>query len=166
MQNGAAAWPLLTPASLGANVNASQVLRVAFGEREATLNCAVAVVSDRITLVGLTAMGIRAFTIKFDGTRVEAESSPGMPDSLPPERLLNDVQLVYWPLKALQSQMSGTEWEISEPVAGTRRLKRSGRVVTEVHYATADPWAGRAWLANLEFGYTLSIDSQRTGAAR
>jgi len=158
---GATASPLLAPSALGSTVNASQVLRVAFGDREATLNCAVAVTPDRLTIVGVTAMGMRAFTIKYDGVKVDAESAPGMPDSLPPERLLNDVQLVYWPLKALQSKLSGGDWEVSEPIAGTRRLKRGGRVVAEVHYANADPWSGRVWLANLEFDYTLSIDSQR-----
>jgi len=154
-------WPALSPASLGASITASQVLRVAFGEREATLNCAVAVQPELLTIVGVTALGMRAFTVKFDGSQVSAESQPGVPEMLPPQRLLNDVQLTYWPLRALQLQLARTEWEVTEPAPGTRRLKRAGRLIAEVHYAGSDPWSGRVWLSNLEFGYTLSIDSQR-----
>lgn len=155
-------WPPLAPATLGDARTANQVLRVAHGEREMTLNCVVAVDAKQLTIVGMTALGLRAFTIRYDGVRVSAEAQPGVPQSMPPERLLNDVQLAYWPLAALQKALANSPWDVSEAAPGTRRLKRDGRIVAEVHYASGAEraWQSRVWLVNLEFGYTLNIESQ------
>jgi len=161
-QRNDAGWPLLAPATLGATRTANQILRVAHGEQEATLNCVLDADGEHVNIVGMTALGVRAFTIKFDGVAVNAEAQPGVPQSLSPERLLNDVQLVYWPLAALKKALANSSYEISEPTLGTRRLKRNGKLAAEVHYAQGadQAWQGRAWLANLEFDYTLTIDSK------
>jgi hypothetical protein len=151
--------PALAPASLGATRLANQVLRVAIGDREVTLNCAVSVQPSSLTIVGTTALGLRAFTVEYDGSRIKADAQAGVPQTLSAERLLNDVQLVFWPLSELQKSLTGTLWSVTEPVPGTRRLRRDGRLVAEVHY-TGDAWRSRTWLANLEFGYTLNIDSR------
>jgi hypothetical protein len=162
-------WPPLSPSSLAATRTAQQVLRVAFGDRQATLNCVVAVTPHSITVIGTTAAGMRAFTVKYDGISVQAQNHlplQSAADLPPPERLLNDLQLVHWPLEALQRQFAGSEWAISEPYRGTRRLERSGRLVAEVHYTDTDAWSGMSWLANLESGYTLGIESKLMGEAR
>jgi len=159
------ARPILSPKSLGATLTANQVLRIAFGEHEATLNCVVAVNPQQITIVGVTALGIRAFTVKFDGERVTAEAQAAVPQAITPERLVNDLQLVYWPLPALKDALAHSEWQVSEPAPATRRLRRGDRVIAEAHYASADAWNGRTWLVNLEFGYTLNIESQRITAS-
>lgn len=155
-------WPLLAPATLGETRTANQILRVAHGDQETTLNCVVSVSAEQLSIVGVTALGLRAFTVKFDGATVTAEALPGVPQSMAPERLLNDAQLAYWPLAALKKAMADSPWEVSEPAPGTRRLRRGGKLIAEVHYAQrADsPWLDRVWLTNLEFGYTLAIDSK------
>jgi hypothetical protein len=49
---------------------------------------------------------------------------------------------------------------VTEPFAGTRRLKRDGRLIAEVHYSKpgTDPWRSHVWLANFEYGYSLAVD--------
>ena len=142
-------------------LTANQVLRVAVGEREATLNCVVAVTQQNITIVGMTALGLRAFTVKFDGEHVTAEAQAAVPQAMPPERLVNDLQLVYWPLATLKKALARSDWQVSEPAPFTRRLRRGDRLIAEVHYSAVDAWNSRAWLVNLEFDYTLNIESQR-----
>jgi hypothetical protein len=155
-------WPLLAPATLGETRTVNQILRVAHGEQETTLNCVVSVSAEQLSIVGVTALGLRAFTVKFDGESITAEALPGVPQSMSPERLLNDAQLAYWPLAELKKAMANSPWDISEPAPGTRRLRHGGKLIAEVHYAQrADsPWHDRVWLVNLEFGYTLAIDSK------
>ena len=155
------AWPRLAPSSLGVTLTANQVLRVAVGEREATLNCVVAVTPQNITIVGVTALGIRAFTVKFDGEHVTADAQTAVPQALPPERLVNDLQLVYWPLATLQKALARSDWQVSEPAPFTRRLRRGDRLVAEVHYSAANAWNSRTWVVNFENDYTLNIESQR-----
>ncbi|MGQ0586897.1 MAG: DUF3261 domain-containing protein [Gammaproteobacteria bacterium] len=153
--------PILDGAALGARA-ANQVVRAAFQDRELTLQCAVQVDGRAVTVVGVDAMGRRAFTIGYDGARVAAESGPMVPEGFSPEYLLADVELALWPLEALQAGYAGTEWSVREPYAGARRLYRRDRLVAEVHY-TGDPWATRYWVANVERGYVLAVDPQPAG---
>jgi hypothetical protein len=157
---GEASRPLVAPATLGVERTVSQVVRGAFGSRDMTMNCVVTVKDGTMTVVGLSAMGLRLFTIRYDGKTTSVENTLPVPPQLTPERLLADLQLVYWPLAALQQPLASAAWQLSEPTPGTRRLRRDERVIAEVHYANEDPWQGRSWLVNLEHGYTLSIDSK------
>jgi hypothetical protein len=152
--------PLVSPASLGTERAVNQVVRGAIGAREVTINCVVNVKDGTMTVVGLSAMGMRLFTIRHDGTEVHAEKGPAMPEQLTPERLLADLQVVFWPLASLQKPLQEAGWQVSEPAPGTRRLRRGDRLIAEVHYSDQDPWAGRSWLVNLEYGYSLQIDSK------
>lgn len=152
--------PLLTPASLGAERAVSQVVRAAFGAREATFSCVVTVKDGAMTVVGLNTVGIRLFTLRYDGKAVHSEKAAAVPNELEPQRLLVDLQLVFWPLAELQGRWHPAGWQINEPAAGMRRLRRDDSLVAEVHYAGGDPWTGRAWLVNFEHGYSLQIDSQ------
>jgi hypothetical protein len=153
-------WKPLPPSSLGAARAANQRLRAAFGDQELSLDCAVSVTAERITVIGLVPAGPRMFTVSYDGRQIEAQANRTVPKALEPERLLNDLQLTLWPRQALELAFENSRWRMTEPDSRTRRLLRDGRLVTEVHYATADPWTGRAWLVSFDGGYTISVDSQ------
>jgi hypothetical protein len=156
-----ATLPPLPAASLGQTRSAQQVLHAAFGEHEATLQCVVDITAQRMNVIALNAVGMRLFSVTVEGERVSVERAPGVPDQVQPEQILRDIQLAYWPLAVLQASYRNTSWDISEPFAGTRRLRRDGRLIAEVHYAQPgkDPWRGRLWLSNFEFGYSLAVDS-------
>jgi hypothetical protein len=142
------------------------VLRGAFADREVTLQCAVNATPANVTVVGLTVLGLRAFTIKYDGARVDAERAPQVPEFFRPEQLINDFQLVFWPLPALQKAFEGTEWRVTEPHAGTRRLRQGDKLIAEVHYADLDPWAGRVWIVHFDVPYSIGIESRPAKVAR
>lgn len=161
----ASTWPLATPASLGNSLEVAQILRGAFGAREITLQCAVNATSTQLHVVGLTSLGLRVFTIKYDGEHLEAEHAPQVPEFFKPEQLVNDLQLVLWPLSALQQTFAGTQWQVSEPHVGTRRLRRAGELIAEVHYADPNPWSGRAWIVHFDVPYTIGIESRLAQAA-
>lgn len=152
--------PLVAPSTLGANRAVTQIVRGAFGPRDMTMNCVVTVKDGTMTVVGLSALGLRIFTVRYDGATTTVDNTLPVPPQLTPERLLADMQLVHWPLGALQAPLRNAGWDLSEPTPGTRRLRRDDRVIAEVHYAGEDPWNGRSWLVNLEHGYTLSIESK------
>ena len=85
----------------------------------------------------------------------------GSSDAAAAEQALRDLQLVAWPLAALQRAVAGSAWRIEEPRPGTRQVWRDDQPWAEIHYAGASAWDGRAWLVNLEQRYTLDIDSRR-----
>ena len=116
--------------------------------------------AQQIAVIGLSPTGQRLFSLVSDGSSNNIEQSALVPAPLPPERFLADLQLVYWPLTAWQTATAGSDWRVSEPVSGTRRLHYRGRLVAEVHYADADPWHGRFWFSNLQFGYSLAVAAE------
>jgi len=153
--------PLLTPATLGRSVQTLQIVHVAFKEREAALQCVLTVADGHISVLGLSALGQRLFTLSYDGgNAMQVQRSPMLPEQVSPERMLADLQLAYWPLSALQDAYRGSTWRVSEPRLGTRRLRQGEELVAEVHYAAADPWAGPLWLSNFRHGYSLAVESK------
>ena len=158
--------PLLPPSAFTAARGATQVLNFAFGDREITLQCALSVTPQLLTVIAIGPLGERAFTLSYDGREVHADLSPYAPKDLSPERVLADIELALWPLAAWQAKFAhGTgdaadaAWQVSEPRARLRRLRHDGRLIEEVHYAGADPWNGRLWLVNLVLGYTLDVET-------
>jgi hypothetical protein len=158
---GMAQVPLASPDALAAR-SASQVIHAVYGARVVVLRTAIQLDSSGLRVVGVTATGQRLFTARWDGKTVSAEKSAFVPDSVDPQRVLADMQLALWPLASVQAAFAGAGLEVSEPFAGVRRLRRGDALIAEVHYATADPWAGRLWLANFEFDYSLTIDTSLT----
>jgi len=155
-----ATWPLVAPASLGSERIVNQVVRGAFGSRELTFNCVVTVKDGSMTLVGMNSLGLRLFTIRYDGQSVQSETAPAMQGAFTPERLLADMQLVFWPFASLEKPMREAGWQLSEPTPGIRRLRHGERLIAEAHYGGIDPWSARSWLVNFEHRYSLQIDSQ------
>jgi len=147
-----------SPEALSAR-SASQVIHAAYGSRVATLRTAIQIDAAGLKVVGVTATGMRLFSASFDGKRVSAERSPFVPKEVSPERVLADMQLALWPLASLQSGYADSGQTVSEPLPGVRRVVRGERLIAEVHYATDDPWTGRLWFVNFEFGYSLTIDT-------
>jgi hypothetical protein len=152
--------PLLPPATLGGERTVNQVVRGAFGAREITFNCVVTVKDGTMTLVGLDSLGVRLFTIHYDGNAVQSETTPALKGPFMPERLIADMQLVFWPLASLVQPMRESGWQVSETAPGIRRLRHGDQLIAEAHYGGGDPWSGRSWLVNFEYDYSLQIDSQ------
>lgn len=138
----------------------TQRLRVAQGHDEFSLDCAVDVTPERITVVGLLPAAARLFSVTYDGVKIEAQADARLPEPLRPESLLNDVQLVFWSRGALEQAFGGSYWSVTEPDPHTRRLRHARRLVAEVHYADPDVWNGRVWLVNFTHGYSLAIESR------
>lgn len=158
--DGVPARPLAAPSAAG-DLAVSQVVRGAVGSREVTINAVVSVKGNEMSVVGLNAMGVRLFTVTYDGTTVNTQQhSSGLRAQIRPEWLLADLQFVFWPLASLEGPLRQAGFEISEPSPGTRRLRRGERLVSEAHYAGDNAWTGRSWLVNLEQGYSLQIDSE------
>lgn len=160
---GAAAFPLLSPQSLGRSVERQQSLRLAIRDTNASFRCVVTVDAQEVVVIGLTALGARAFTLSYDGSRIDSQTTIADERAPDPRQILTDLQLAYWPLAQLQAATAGTAWEVSEPQEGLRRVLHAGRLHAEVHYQDAAPWNGRLWLVNFPLGYSLDIESRPLG---
>lgn len=152
-----APFALLPPASYGGSARAEQVLTITRAGGASTLQAYVEIAPAKIAVVGATALGQRVLTVSYDDAGLHAQQAGKGAD---PEQVLRDLQLVTWPLAALQAAVAGTAWRIEEPRPGTRQVWRGDVPYAEIHYAAGAPWNGRAWLVNLEQRYTLDIESR------
>jgi hypothetical protein len=160
----APSWPLVAPDAIAPRA-ASQVIRGTWGGKSMTLRTAIELDADSLDVVAVTATGQRVFTIHSDGKTVRAERGPFVPKAVEPERVLVDMQLALWPLASIEPQFRAAGYSVVEPFAGVRRVLRGEKLVAEVHYTGADPWAGRLWLVNFEHDYSLTIDTGLTADA-
>ncbi|WP_051278016.1 DUF3261 domain-containing protein [Solimonas flava] len=160
----AAAPPLLAPASVGDALQVQQLLHAAYGSDETTLQCVVSDDLATLSVVCLTALGQRVFTLDWDGRQLKAQRAPLAPERIDPQRIVADLQLAFWPLAALQDGWRSSGYAVSEPRPGLRRVLRDGRIVAEVHRGqpplAGGVWPARLWLVNLAYGYTLDIETQ------
>lgn len=153
-----APFGVLPPASYGGTASAEQVLTLSREGGSTTLQAFVTVAPEKITVVGATALGQRVMTLAYDAAGLHAEGAGAAEPRN--EQILRDLQLVSWPLAALQGAVAGSHWRIEEPRAGLRQLWRDETLATEIHYAGKSPWEGRSWLVNLDARYSLDIDSK------
>jgi hypothetical protein len=153
-------FPLLAPATLGATRSVQQVLHATFGDQELVINSVVTATPTNLQVIAVNAVGLRLFSVDYDGKTVKAERAPGLPEQLAPERILADLQLACWPLKALQDAARGSEWQVGESTGGTRWLRHKDKLIAEVRYTGGDPWQSRMSLSNYQYGYVLAFDAQ------
>jgi hypothetical protein len=152
--------PLLPPSTLGGHHDTQQILRAAFGAHDLVLRCVVHASPEQVEVIGVTAVGQRAFSVLWDGHSWKLDAAPEVPAAMRPEFLLSDLELALWPLSALQEAYRTTGWEVSEPGGGIRRLRHNGQLVAQVVYASSDPWTGRYSISNFRYGYALAIENE------
>ncbi len=159
MPASANALPMLAPATLGETRQVEQFLSGEFGAEVFHLRAVVTVAADKISMVGINALGMRVFSLVYDGQELHEQRQSQVPQQIEAVRLLNDLQLAFWPLGTLQTVWREAGVSVVEPYAGTRRLVRDGQLVAEVHYP-ATPWQGRVWIRHADVPYSLMIDSK------
>lgn len=154
-------FPLLSPASYGSTAQFQQTVFLAHGTDEYSLQCAVGVDTQQLTVRAYSALGQRVFAVHLRDGQLQTDVSPMGPQNLPAQRIVGDLQFALWPLAALQTALSGTAWSAEESRPGLRRLRHDGRLYAERHEGLAAAGVQRWWLSNLRHGYSLDITSER-----
>lgn len=89
--------------------------------------------ANRITLAGLSSVGIRLFLVTYDANGIQTEQSMVVPQLPPASQVLADVMLSYWPIVAWQHQLP-KGWSLKDQ--GDKRELRNarGKLITEITY--------------------------------
>ncbi|WP_313017004.1 DUF3261 domain-containing protein [Atlantibacter hermannii] len=122
--------PGITPA-----VSAQQLLTGRFNGQTQSLLVMLHADAQKLTLAGLSSVGIRLFLLTYDQTGLHTEQSIVVPQLPPASQVLADVMLSHWPLTAWQTQLP-KGWTLRD--IGDRRELRdpSGEPITEITYLT------------------------------
>ncbi|KLP57872.1 hypothetical protein ABR39_02960 [Enterobacter genomosp. O] len=120
--------PGITPA-----IRSQQLLTGRFNGQTQSLLVLLNADGQKVTLAGLSSVGIRLFLATYDSTGIHTEQSVAMPQLPPASQVLADVMLSHWPLSAWQPQLP-KGWTLND--TDTRRELRNpdGKLVTEIVY--------------------------------
>jgi hypothetical protein len=146
----------LAPATLGETVALQQHLKVERNGRIDELDAALEVDPSHIELVGL-ALGQRVLSLDYDGKELKSWRHVMLPAQVQAEDVLQDLQLVMWPVAAIGSALP-VGWRV-EDVGLRRTLYQDDLPVTVIDYSGVPRWSGTVTLENLRFHYRLTIQS-------
>jgi len=157
----------LSPASFGASLSLAQRLTVrqlpAAARRpvpEQSLEAQLEIEAGELRLAAF-ALNQRVLMLRWDGLALQTQRHALLPAEVDAERVLRDVQLVYWPLAAVAAALPAG-WTVAD--ADSQRLLSFGdQVQVLIDYAGQPRWQGRAELDNRREGYRLTIESTRLG---
>jgi hypothetical protein len=141
----------LPPAALPGGLAEQQRLEFRWDGQRRTIDALVEVDADAVR-VAMHAQGQVALRFEWDGERLVSTRAAGLPPTLTAERVLSDLQLVHWPVAAVQAALPAG-WTIAATPAG-RTLADAGEPV-----ATVARESGRLVLRQLRHGYVLAIDA-------
>ena len=123
----------LPPPGISPAVSSQQLLTGSFNGQTQSLLVMLNADAHKVTLAGLSSVGIRLFLATYDETGIHTEQSIVVPQLPPASQVLADVMLSHWPLSAWQPQLP-KGWTLTD--TGDRRELRnaSGKLVTEIVY--------------------------------
>jgi len=146
-------YPLQTPGSYGGTFAVQHLLEGEYEGRRMQLQTYVEIDADHMVILGLTPLQTRAFTIRYDGQRLDFENVTHREMPFPPSLILSDVQQVLWPVLP-----NTAEWRVEDDVQPReRRVYFRHQLVTRIQYAGKSPLTGSVRLWNFRYGYQLHI---------
>jgi hypothetical protein len=146
--------PMAQP--LGPTRRIVQQINAVWADREESLLAVLELDARHIAMAGLSNDGLSLFNLTYDGKTVVSDKSPLLPESVNPEFIITDLQLVYWPLAMLQKNLPA-EWRLEE-VDKKRFLTIRNKKQVEINYLSSDPvWPKIVELVNFQYNYRLHI---------
>jgi hypothetical protein len=142
----------LSPASLGRELVVQQRMTVNAYGRSQQLDVAIEADAQAVRLAVL-AWGQTVARVDWDGRELRETAVRGFPPGVTGTLLLRDVQLVHWPLEAIQAGLP-LGWTVQGDRAA-RELRFGGRSMIRVRY----PAAGSAELDNLAARYQVRLEN-------
>ena len=114
-------------------VNAQQLLTGTFKGKTQSLMVLLNADDKKLTLAGLSSVGIRLFLVTYDAAGVHSEQSIVVPQLPPASQVLADVMLSHWPISAWRPQLPAG-WTLTD-IGNKRELRApDGELVTEIDY--------------------------------
>jgi hypothetical protein len=114
-------------------VSSQQLLTGSFGGKTQSLLVMLNADDKKVTLAGLSSVGIRLFLATYDEQGLRTEQSIVIPQLPPASQVLADVMLSHWPIAVWQPQLP-KGWTLTD-IADKRELRNaSGKLVTEIIY--------------------------------
>ena len=149
------------PGSLGQNIRLYQLTTWEYGEQTKRMQFIVEVDDNRIRMAGLTPWGTQMFSVDLGPGGVKYDRLTGIIAKLPPEYMLTDFILTYWPREQLVDILreGGLELvETYEPIH-QRTVLADGKTIIRIEYSDTSRWTGKIIFINLYRNYRFQVET-------
>lgn len=143
--------PGITPA-----VSEQQLLTATVEGRAQSLLVLLNADGGQLTLVGLSSLGIRLFTVTYDRQGIHTGQSVVLPRLPPAGQVLADIMLSYWPAEAWHKVLP-RGWTLVDTADRRVLADPGGNSVTEIHYEIIAGRRQPVALSNAIFHYQIAI---------
>lgn len=137
----------------------NQHLRIDYQGDEYQLIAATLHSAESLKISLLSPEGISLLDVAYDGSEISTHYHMSRAERVPPEKLLADIQFVYWPVVQLR-EILPVGWNLDEAIVDgiyTRKLSRNGAVNSVARYSSKDIWEAQIELEHKLLGYRLSL---------
>lgn len=149
----------LSPASLGTTLALQQQLTVTVGDQTHRLEVLLEADAQAVR-VAVLSLGQTAARLEWDGANLIQSRASWWPDAISAERILDDMQLMLWPVESVNAGLPAG-WSLASSAA-LRVLSRDGQAVVRVRYETPNV----SELVHLRQGYRVRVESRVLDAAQ
>lgn len=118
--------------------------------------CVLEMDAQHVAMAGLSNEGLSLFNLSYDGKTIQLDKSPLMADSLAPEAIMADLQLIYWPIEALNKRLA-PQWRLESDKNHRYLYYKDDRKVAVNYLSASSTWAEVVDLVNHQYDYNLHI---------
>jgi hypothetical protein len=149
----------LTPQSLGRNLSLSQLITGEYGGNTYRARYEVEIIGDRLTIVGLSPIGITLFTLVQEGAAITLDSRLKQIAGFDPRYTLFDLYLSYWPAEVLARALEQNGLTLDVDARKSSRTVRDtdGNTVAIVTYPPERNAGGITTIMHADPAYRLRI---------
>ena len=148
---------LLLPAfNIAKPLSLTQAVKIQYHDKQYDFIARMEIADQSFKMVGLSTMGIQLFSIYSTDSYYEFETTPLIGKELNLSYLLADLQLAYWPIDLLNSQLRKQDAFI-EVAALQRSLFQNARALVEIQYSNSSDWNKNITFKHLQRDYSVII---------
>lgn len=111
---------------------------------------------ERISLAGLSSLGVRLFLVTYDACGIRTEQPITLPELPPAEQVLSDIMLSYWPIARWETQLP-QGWTLVDKDLVRELRDEQQQLVSQIHYQNIDGQRAPVQIDNQIFSYQITI---------
>ena len=139
-------------------INQQQLLTATVQGKQQSLLVLLHADGQRLTLVGLSPLGIRLFKVSYDKQGIHLEQAMKIVGLPPANQVLADIMLSYWPI-ASWIELLPTNWRLVDEGDKRRLYDDKGLIVTEIHYQMSGDVRKPITIEQFIFHYRITIQN-------
>ncbi|CNI20398.1 putative lipoprotein [Yersinia aldovae] len=139
-------------------VNQQQLLTATAQGKQQSLLVLLYADGQRLTLVGLSPLGIRLFKVSYDQQGIHLEQTMKIVGLPPANQVLADIMLSYWPIASWQPLLPAN-WRLVDEEDKRRLYDDKGQTVTEISYQMSGDIRKPIAIEQFVFHYRITIQN-------